>query len=107
MCSAIPRNFVLEIGYLGSFSRKLESLRAANESFRVPQYCRFRAPYPEFGRIQLVDNGGQWRLQLVQREAYQTFQWRIQSAEFLHLGEIVRRFQRHSCAERRHAFPAE
>lgn len=52
-------NFVIEAGYLGSVSRKLESLRAVNEALpgatgSVVQ----RSPYPFFGRIQLVDNGG-------------------------------------------------
>ncbi|MGC4053599.1 MAG: hypothetical protein QM757_30795 [Paludibaculum sp.] len=52
-------NFVIEAGYLGSVSRKLESLRAVNEALpgatgSVVQ----RSPYPNFGRIQLVDNGG-------------------------------------------------
>jgi TonB dependent receptor len=51
------RNYVLEMGYLGSFSRKLESLRAANESLPGTSGTVIsRAPYPNFGRIQLVDN---------------------------------------------------
>ncbi len=67
-------NMVVEAGYLGSVSHRLEGLRAVNES--VPA-CRTvnsrpgcasdplaglslqqRSPFPEFGRIQLVDNGG-------------------------------------------------
>jgi hypothetical protein len=70
----LPMNTVFEIGYLGSVSRHLESLRAVNETIpacpsrnarpgcendplaglSVPN----RAPFPTFGRIQLVDNGG-------------------------------------------------
>lgn len=51
-------NTVAELGYLGSVSRHLEFLRAVNES--VPGTVgsvNSRAPYPNFGRIQLVDNG--------------------------------------------------
>ena len=53
----LGHDWVAEAGYLGSLSRKLEFLRAANESApgttgTVPS----RAPYPTFGRIQLVDN---------------------------------------------------
>lgn len=48
---------VLEAGYLGSISRKLESLRAVNESLPgTTGSAQSRAPYPTFGRIQLVDN---------------------------------------------------
>ncbi len=50
-------NFVLEAGYLGSISRKLEFLRAVNESLPgTVGSAQTRAPYPTFGRIQLVDN---------------------------------------------------
>jgi Carboxypeptidase regulatory-like domain len=50
---------VLEVGYIGSQSRKLESLRAFNESIpgTVGSVLQ-RAPYPEFGRIQEVDGSG-------------------------------------------------
>ncbi len=56
-------NTVLEVGYLGNISHRLESLRAVNEAIpsnpatdrrSVPE----RSPFPNFGRIQLVDNGG-------------------------------------------------
>jgi hypothetical protein len=52
-------DLMVEAGYLGSISRKLEFLRAVNES--VPGTvgsAQTRAPYPNFGRIQLVDNSG-------------------------------------------------
>ncbi len=53
----LGRNFVLEAGYLGSISRKLEFLRAVNESLPgTVGSAQSRAPYPNFGRIQLVDN---------------------------------------------------
>ena len=55
----LGNNWVAEAGYLGSISRKLEFLRAVNES--VPGTVgnqAARAPYPNFGRIQLVDNSG-------------------------------------------------
>jgi hypothetical protein len=52
-------NHVAEIGYLGSFSRNLESLRAINESLPgATGSVLSRAPYPEFGRIQVVNNTG-------------------------------------------------
>ncbi|MCX6594649.1 MAG: TonB-dependent receptor [Acidobacteria bacterium] len=53
------QNLVLEVGYLGSVSRKLESLRAVNEAIPgATGSVISRSPYPFFGRIQLVDNGG-------------------------------------------------
>jgi hypothetical protein len=56
-------NTVVEVGYLGSVSRHLEALRAVNEAIpadpRVDRRAVFeRSPFPNFGRIQLVDNGG-------------------------------------------------
>ena len=59
----LPQNILVEAGYLGSVSHRLESLRAVNEALpadpavdsrSVPN----RSPFPTFGRIQLVDNGG-------------------------------------------------
>ncbi len=53
------QNLAYEIGYLGSVSRHLESLRAVNESIPgATGTVLSRAPYPNFGRIQLVDAGG-------------------------------------------------
>jgi hypothetical protein len=69
----LPQNMVFEASYIGSVSRHLESLRAVNEAIpacpsrnarpgcendslaglTVPN----RSPFPNFGRIQLVDNG--------------------------------------------------
>lgn len=55
----LKNNLLLEVNYLGSVSRKLESLRAANESIPgTTGSVLSRAPYPEFGRIQLVDGSG-------------------------------------------------
>ncbi|HZO05767.1 MAG TPA: carboxypeptidase regulatory-like domain-containing protein [Solirubrobacterales bacterium] len=52
-------NLLVEIGYLGSVARKLESLRAFNESIPgATGSVLSRAPYPEFGRIQEVDGSG-------------------------------------------------
>jgi hypothetical protein len=52
-------NTALEVGYIGSVSRKLESLRAFNESLPgATGTVLERAPYPEFGRIQEVDGSG-------------------------------------------------
>jgi hypothetical protein len=53
----LGNNWVLEAGYLGSISRKLEFLRAVNESLPgTVGNVASRSPYPTFGRIQLVDN---------------------------------------------------
>jgi len=55
----LDRNTVLEVGYIGSGSRKLEQLRAYNESIPgATGTVLSRAPYPEFGRIQEVDGSG-------------------------------------------------
>jgi hypothetical protein len=55
----LAQNLAFEIGYLGSVSRKLESLRAVNEAIPgATGSVISRSPYPTFGRIQLVDNGG-------------------------------------------------
>jgi hypothetical protein len=51
---------VVELGYLGSQSRNLESLRAINESLPgATGSVLSRAPYPEFGRIQEVSGHGE------------------------------------------------
>lgn len=56
-------NTVFEVGYLGSVSHHLEAMRAVNEALpadpavdrrTVPE----RSPFPNFGRIQYVDNSG-------------------------------------------------
>ena len=53
----LGHDFVLEFGYLGSISRKLEFLRAVNEALPgTVGSVQSRVPYPNFGRIQLVDN---------------------------------------------------
>jgi hypothetical protein len=47
------QNLAFEIGYLGSVSRKLESLRAVNEAIPgATGSVISRSPYPTFGRIQ-------------------------------------------------------
>ena len=53
----LGHNWVVEFGYLGSISRRLEFLRAVNESAPgTSGSAQTRSPYPNFGRIQLVDN---------------------------------------------------
>ena len=58
----LPGNTLFEIGYLGSVSRRLEALRSANEALPAPRSSGLsvaqRSPFPNFGIIQLVDNGG-------------------------------------------------
>jgi hypothetical protein len=49
-------NTALEVGYIGSVSRKLESLRSFNDAIPGPTgTVPSRSPYPELGRIQEVD----------------------------------------------------
>jgi hypothetical protein len=52
----LGHQMVLEFGYLGSISRKLEFLRAVNETLPGTTPIATRVVYPNFGRIQLVDN---------------------------------------------------
>jgi hypothetical protein len=55
----LPGNQLLELGYLGNQIRHLEALRAINEATPAPTgTIASRSPFPQFGRIQLVDNGG-------------------------------------------------
>ncbi len=55
----LNRVTVVEAGYMGSVGRKLESLRAFNESIPgATGSVLSRAPYPEFSRIQEVDGSG-------------------------------------------------
>ncbi|MCC6343844.1 MAG: TonB-dependent receptor [Bryobacterales bacterium] len=51
----LPGNTVVEVGYLGSISHHLESLRAVNEAIPGTTPVLQRTPFAEFGRIQLVD----------------------------------------------------
>jgi hypothetical protein len=56
----LPGNQLLEVGYEGSQLKHIEQLIAVNEAIPGPQSISIanRSPFPEFGRIQLVDNGG-------------------------------------------------
>jgi hypothetical protein len=55
----LPGSQLLEFGYVGNVSRHVEQLRAVNEAIPSPTgSIASRSPFPEFGRIQLVDNGG-------------------------------------------------
>src|SRR5207244_819947 len=47
---------LLELGYVGTQSRHLESLRAVNEALPGTTPVLQRTPFAEFGRIQLVDD---------------------------------------------------
>jgi hypothetical protein len=55
----LGKDMVLEAGYLGSVSRKLESLRLFNQPLPSPTgSAQSRAPYPEFGLIQAPEGNG-------------------------------------------------
>jgi len=53
---------LFEVGYLGSVSHRLEALRSQNEALPAPRTSGLsvaqRSPFPNFGIIQMVDNGG-------------------------------------------------
>ena len=58
----ISANTVLEVGYTGSTSRKLEALRLFNQPLPSPVgSAQSRSPYPELGLIQMVDGTGKAR----------------------------------------------
>lgn len=85
----LGRGTVLEVGYLGSISRKLESLRAFNESIPGPTGTVLsRAPYPEFSRIQECGRQRQSELQRPQREAAEALQPGRDVRRRLHLVEV-------------------
>ena len=104
----LGNDMVFEAGYLGSVSRHLEMLRAVNESLPgTVGSVNSRAPYPNFGRIQLVDNGGERQLQRPQRQDHEAIQQGCDSAGVVHLGTLAGRFERHSRAGRRHPVPGQ
>jgi len=70
----LDRVTVLEVGYMGSVSRKLESLRAFNESIPgATGSVLSRAPYPEFSRIQEVDGSGKSSYNALSAKAQRRF----------------------------------
>jgi hypothetical protein len=70
----LGHSWVMEAGYMGSISRKLEFLRAVNESLPgTVGSVNSRAPYPTFGRIQLVDNGANGAYNAVSIKATKRF----------------------------------
>ena len=54
----IARDTTLEVGYLGSISRHLESYRGVSAAVPGPGTVASRSPYPNFGLLVLVDDGG-------------------------------------------------
>jgi len=54
----IARNLTFEAGYLGSISRHLESYRGTSAAVPGPGTVASRSPYPNFGLLVLVDDGG-------------------------------------------------
>ena len=51
-------NLTFEAGYLGSVSRHLESYRGTSAAVPGPGTNAIRSPYPNFGLLVLVENGG-------------------------------------------------
>ena len=54
----LGRNMVFEAGYLGSVSRHLESYRGVSAAVPGPGSVASRSPYPNWGLLVLVENGG-------------------------------------------------
>ena len=53
----LAANLSLELGYLGSISRHLESYRGVSAAVPGPGTVASRSPYPNFGLLVLVDDG--------------------------------------------------
>jgi len=54
----VANNLTLEAGYVGSLSRHLESYRGVSAAVPGPGTVASRSPYPNFGLLVLVENGG-------------------------------------------------
>ena len=54
----LAHNLTFEAGYLGSISRHLESYRGVSAAVPGPGTVASRSPYPNFGLLVLVENGG-------------------------------------------------
>jgi len=54
----LGKNLAFEAGYLGSVSRHLESYRGVSAAVPGPGTVASRSPYPNFGLLVLVEDGG-------------------------------------------------
>jgi hypothetical protein len=54
----LAANLTFEAGYMGSVSRHLESYRGVSAAVPGPGTIASRSPYPNFGLLVLVENGG-------------------------------------------------
>src|SRR5437667_975554 len=54
----LPGDLIFEAGYLGSVSHHLESYRGVSAAVPGPGTNASRSPYPNFGLLVLVENGG-------------------------------------------------
>jgi hypothetical protein len=54
----LANNVTVEAGYVGSISRHLESYRGVSAAVPGPGTVASRSPYPNFGLLVLVENGG-------------------------------------------------
>ena len=54
----LANNLTFEAGYLGSISRHVESYRWVSAAVPEPGTIASRSPYPNFGLLVLVENGG-------------------------------------------------
>ena len=53
----LASDLTLELDYLGSISRHLESYRGVSAAVPGPETVASRSPYPNFGLLVLVDDG--------------------------------------------------
>ena len=104
----LGQNLVVEVGYLGSISRKLEFLRAVNEALPgTTGSAQTRAPYPNFGRIQLVDNGANGDYNSGSIKLTKRFSAGFSVLSFLYVFEVIGRFERHPRPRAGHAVSAK
>ena len=97
----------VEIGYLGSQSKRLERMFDANEVVPGPGSVQTRRPYPEFTKVQEIGNVAEAKYNSMAAEGDAAAQpWSV-GAVRLHAVEVHRQRQRHPRAQRRRAVPAE
>ena len=86
----LANNLTFEAGYVGSISRHLESYRGVSAAVPGPGTVASRSPYPNFGLLVLVENGGNGNYNSMGSKLTKRFSQRCHRPGFLHLVEIHR-----------------
>ena len=86
----LANNLTFEAGYVGSISRHLESYRGVSAAVPGPGTVASRSPYPNFGLLVLVENGGNGNYNSLGSKLTKRFSERRYRAGVLHLVEIDR-----------------